>query len=49
MNGGGAEREGDTESKSGCRLRAVSPEPDLELELTSCEIMTRAEVGHPTD
>ena len=36
----GREREGDTESKAGSRLRAVSTEPDAGLELTSCEIMT---------
>ena len=36
----GAEREGGTESEAGCRLRAVSTEPDAGLELTSCEIMT---------
>ena len=40
MNVGGAEREGDTESEAGSRLRAVSPEPDAGLELTDCEIMT---------
>ena len=40
MNGGGAEREGDTESKAGSRLRAVSPEPDAGLELTDREIVT---------
>ena len=28
MNGGGAEREGDTESETGSRLGAISPEPD---------------------
>ena len=28
MIGGGAEREGDTESEAGSRLRAVSTEPD---------------------
>ena len=39
-NGGGAEREGDTESEAGSRLRAVSPEPDAGLELMNCEIMT---------
>ena len=39
-SGGGAEREGDTESKAGSRLRAVSTEPDLGLEPTSCEVMT---------
>ena len=40
MNGGGAEREGDTEPKAGPRLRAVSTEPDVGLELTDLEIMT---------
>ena len=40
MNGGGAEREGDTELETGSRLRAISPEPDAALELTDCEIMT---------
>ena len=40
MSGGGAEREGDTESQVGSRLRAVGPEPDVGLELTDCEIMT---------
>ena len=35
-----AEREGDTESKVGSRLRDVSPEPDVGLELMDCEIMT---------
>ena len=40
MNGGGAEREGDTESEAGSRLRAVSTEPDAGLELTDREIMT---------
>ena len=37
---GGTKREGDTESKAGSRLRAVSTEPDAGLELTNCEIMT---------
>ena len=36
----GAEREGDTESKAGSRLRAVSTEPEAGLELTNCEIVT---------
>ena len=45
MNGGGAEREGDTESETGSRLRAISPETDAGLELTNCEIITGAEVG----
>ena len=40
MSGGGAEREGDTESKAGSRLRAVSTEPDAGLELPNCEIVT---------
>ena len=40
MNRGGAEREGDTESEAGSRLRAVCPEPDMGLEPTSREIMT---------
>ena len=40
MNGGGAEREGDTESETGSRLRAISPELDAGLELTDREIVT---------
>ena len=36
----GAETEGDTESKAGSRLRAVSTEPDAGLEPRKCEIMT---------
>ena len=40
MSRGGAQREGDTESEAGARLRAVSTEPDAGLELTDCEIMT---------
>ena len=40
MRGGGAEREGDTESEAGSRLRAVSAEPDTGLELTDREIVT---------
>ena len=40
MNGGGAEREGDTELETGSRLRALSPEPDAGLELTDREIAT---------
>ena len=40
MNGGGAEREGNTESKAGSRPRAVSIEPDMGLELVSCKITT---------
>ena len=40
MSRGGAEREEDTESEAGSRLRAVSPEPDAGLELTNREIAT---------
>ena len=40
MSGGGADREGDTESEAGSRLLAVSTEPDTGLELTDLEIMT---------
>ena len=40
MNGGGAEREGDTESEMGSRLSAISPEPDVGLELTDRGIVT---------
>ena len=40
MSDGGAEREGDTESKAGFRLRAISTEPDAGLELTDREILT---------
>ena len=38
MNGGGAERERDTESEAGCRLQAVSTEPKAGLELMNYEI-----------
>ena len=40
MSRGEAEREGDTESKTGSRLHTVSTEPDAGLQLTNCEIMT---------
>ena len=40
MSREGAEREGDTESEAGSRLRAVSPEIDTGLEPTNHEIMT---------
>ena len=36
----GRGREGDTESKAGSRLRAISTEPDAGLELTDREIVT---------
>ena len=47
---GGAEREreGDTESDADSRLWGVSTEPDEGLKLTNCEIVTWAEVGHPS-
>ena len=40
MGEGEREREGDTKSKAGSRLRAVSIEPDTGLERTNWEIMT---------
>ena len=43
------EREGDTESKVGSRLWAVSTEPNTGLKLTNHEIMTWAEVGRLTN
>ena len=43
------QREGDTESETGSRLWAISPEPDAGLELTDCEIMTWAKVRRLTD
>ena len=49
MNGGGSEREGDTESETGSRLWAISTEPDAGLELMNREIVTWAEVGRLTD
>ena len=49
MNGGGAEREGNTESEAGSRLWAISPEPDAGLEPADREIVTWAEVGRLTD
>ena len=42
MSGVGAEREGDTESKAGSRLQAVSTEPDVGLEPMNREITTCA-------
>ena len=42
--GEGQRKEGDIESKAGSRLRAVSTEPNVELEFTNSEIMTWAEV-----
>ena len=40
MSRGGAEKEGDPESETGSRLRAVGTEPDAGLELTHREIVT---------
>ena len=45
----GRGREGDTESEPGSRLRAVSTEPDMGLELPNYEIMTQAKIRHSTD
>ena len=39
-SGGGAEREGDTESEAGSRIWAVSTELNAELKPTNCEVMT---------
>ena len=44
MSSGGAEREEDTESKAGSRLRAASTEPNTGLELRNHEVMTWPEV-----
>ena len=49
MNGGGAEREGDTESETGSRLWAINPEPDTGFELTDPRDRDLAEVGRLTD
>ena len=40
MSGGGAEREGGTESDAGSGLWTDSTEPDMGLELKDCEILT---------
>ena len=48
MNGGGSERETQNPKQAPGSER-VSTEPDAGLELTDREIMTRAEVGRPTD
>ena len=49
MSRGGAEKEGDTDSKTCSRLWAVSTEPDEGLKLMNGEIMTWAEGRHLTD
>ena len=41
----GKVREGDTVSKAGSRLRAVSTEPSAGLEPTHCAILAWAEIG----
>ena len=46
---GRGRREGDTESEAVSRLWAVSPEPDVGLELTDHEMMTWAKVRCSTD
>ena len=47
--GRGRERKAGTESKAGSRLRAVSTDPHMGLELKNYEIMTWAEVRHLID
>ena len=47
MSRGGAETGGDTESEAGSRLRAVSTEPDAELEPTNCEITVLSQSRRP--
>ena len=42
MNGGGTEREGDTECEVGSRLWGVGTEPHVGLNLKNYEIMTWA-------
>ena len=49
MSGGGAEREGNTQSEAGSRLWAVRTDPEAGLKLVNREIMTWVEVGHLTD
>ena len=49
MHGGGAEREGDTESEADSRLWAISTELDTGLELVNWEIMTWAKVRRLTN
>ena len=49
VSGGGAEKEGDTESEAGFRLWVVSAEPKAGLEPTNQEIMTWAEIGGLAD
>ena len=49
MNGGGAERVGDTESETGSRLSAISPEPDGGARTHGPRDRDLAEVGRLTD
>ena len=49
VSGGGAKREGDTESEAGSRPRAVSTEPNAGLEPANRDNMTWAKVGHSTN
>ena len=46
---GEGQRETETESEAGSRLRAVLTESDLGLELMNCEIMTGAGVRRLTN
>ena len=48
-SGGGADREGDTESEAGSRLGAASTELNTGFELTNHKIMTQAKVRCLTD
>ena len=51
MSRGGVKREGDTKSKAGSMLWAMSTEPDARLELTNREIMSQSQMlnglSHP--
>ena len=47
MNEGGSEREGDTEPEAGSRLRAVSTEPHVGLELKIGRASCRERVSSP--
>ena len=40
MNGGGAERERETQNRKQAPGSELSAQPDVGLELTNCEIMT---------
>ena len=49
MSRGGAERDGDTESKAGSRLSTVSTDPEAGPKPMNHEIMTSAEVKNLTN